>query len=83
MRLYSDYSPIKEPQNQDIGIYCSVCGRQIFRTEKFYTYGSDTVCTENNCLNDFYENNADEMLVNFAREMNLEAEAKSWFYENL
>lgn len=83
MRLYSNYSPEMGTHHDKDGTYCSVCGRQIYPSEQRYVYAGDTVCCDRTCMDTFYENNADEMLINFSAENNLEEEAKCWFYENI
>ena len=83
MRLYSDYTPLGINAEQEDGIFCSVCGREIHHSHDSYSTGTETVCNEESCMDEFYENNADQMLVDFAEEMDLREEAKEWFFQEL
>ncbi len=82
MKLYSDYTPLHKVYYDD-GIFCSVCGRELHYHQGCYTNGEESVCNDENCMEEFYENNADQMLIDFANEMDLKQEAKTWFFENL
>ena len=83
MRLYSDYTPLGKSTNEDDCIFCSVCGREIHYAQESYSSGNETVCNDDSCMDAFYENNADQMLVDFENEMSMREEAKEWFFKNL
>ena len=83
MRLYSDYTPLITHADEEDSLFCSVCGREIHYAQDSYSSGNETVCNDDGCMDAFYENNADQMLVDFAEEMNMREEAKNWFYDNL
>ncbi len=83
MRLYSDYTSLHTNHEYKEGIFCSVCGREIHHTEDSYSTGDESVCKDEGCMAEFFENNADQMLIDFAEEKDLKEEAKAWFFENL
>ena len=83
MKLYQDYSPLKEEKPVPSGIYCSVCGRPLTHNETQYHFGNESVCNDGECMDQFYENNAETMLVEFAKETGMVTEAIKWFYDIL
>ncbi|MDD4689022.1 MAG: hypothetical protein PHE51_04670 [Eubacteriales bacterium] len=83
MENYHCYPLTEDELYNEGNVFCCVCGKQITGYEKSYSLGNETVCDDEGCKDEFYDNNADEMLVEFAKETGMRTDAMEWFYENI